>query len=111
MGFPTHTLQYEHILTCLCCLLQVRLVNEEYTWTSQGFILITSVNLTLDNNQYDLEPCAMCSHDNAIWVCAQDLNPEWWSQQGVSVASFVQQDKFVLSAMYGLLLVVNDIAF
>jgi len=36
-----------------------------------------------------MEKCPICSNGFAIWVCAEDLNPEWWGQQSGSAASHI----------------------
>jgi len=65
-------------------------VDEEYSRTGIGTMHISSLNITLDVTQYDREPCAICSNGFAIWVCAEDLNPEWWGQQRASAANLFQ---------------------
>jgi len=70
-------------------MLQVRLVDEEFVITDKETLHIRSLNLTFDKAQYELEICIGCSQGNAIWVCAEDLNPDWWKQHVTSSASFV----------------------
>jgi len=72
----------------IICLLQVRLADEDFSWIRAETLLITSVNLTFTTSLYHKETCASCMHGFAIWVCAEDLNPKWWSQQRASAASY-----------------------
>jgi len=64
-------------------------VDEEYSWAELGTLHIISLNLTLTAYQYAREQCAFCSQGFAIWVCAEDLNPEWWSRHRAAAASFL----------------------
>jgi len=86
-------------------------VDEEYSRTGIGTIHISSLNLTFDAAQYHREPCAICSNEFAIWVCAEDLNPEWWGQQRASAANFVPRDIRVMFYNWVLIIAADASAF
>jgi len=86
-------------------------VDEEYSRTGLGTIHISSLNLTFNPAQYDREPCAICSNGFAIWVCAEDLNPEWWGQQRASAANIVSKDIHMIFYYWVLLIAANIAAF
>jgi len=86
-------------------------VNDEYSWTNLGTLLIHSVNLTFAPTQYHKETCDSCMHGLAIWVCAEDLNPTWWGQQSQSAASFIGKGICLLFYMWTSLIIAYCIAF
>jgi len=45
-------------------------------------LFIGKLNVTLDHSQYKVEDCALstCPSGFAVWVCAEDFNPDWWAK-------------------------------
>jgi len=74
----------------VCFTFKVRLedADMEFEGLKGAQLHIRSLNVTLDPTQYDKENCVTCPLKFAVWICAEDFNPDWWRKHVLSSARY-----------------------